>query len=864
MLFADRLSRWALAHPRRVLLAFVAAVLVALPGLMRLRIDTDGRSLLPLDAPELAEERAVRERFELADLLAVVVEREGENGVFEADALELVVRLTRALGELPGVGAGNVTSLANEASDHVVPGTLDFRAWLDPLPTARADLDRLRADLREMPILRGTLVSLDEPASATAILVRTPEGLERSAWIAQVRAAVRAQNPPHAVRVHVVGAPVVEAGLGEHILADLLRLLPLAIGAIALVFWLAFRNAPAVLIPAAEVLAALVVALGALGWSGQPLQLASAVAPLLLVALGVTDEIHILSELRRTLRESPQLDCAGAVAKTMQRLSGALTLTSLTTAVGFGAFALSPIAPLRAFGAILAVGALFCLAWSLTATPILLARTSRAIWNARPDASERRWDLRAERFFERVARTSTRLRVWVGVGALTVAAAAVLAIRSLDVDDSWIGGFAPDSEVRRSTERVDALFGGTHLLQVAIVSKLSVHEGVEDGDAFRASAVELTLEAPTGDGANPILTGARLCVQPIVPGETRARGELCATIVAAELRGARWTLQLEPSISRRFPSAATQARWRIDSHGRVLQSDALAALAALEEELAADETGSVGRAVGLHEHLSTMHSLMRSRAPRVRVLPPEQMEALLHHYRRVRGERALRQVLDREGAGALATVFLRASSFERTAGVLERLRAFEERSLAPLGLELKLGGDVALSQALVGRIVSAQLSSLWLAGAGIALLCWFALRSVRAVALCLAPAAVSVLANFVQLAALDGALGIASSMFAALTLGVGVDYALHLIWRTRSLEHDGAPAPVVRAASQIAPALCIDLLAVGGAFGLLALSSTPSNARLGTLMLCGVAAALVATVTLVPACYALPARPRSS
>lgn len=864
---ASKFSHWALTRPSWVLGALLISLALALPGLLRVRIDTDGRSLLPLDAPELAEELGVRERFGLADLVAVVVERPGANGVFEADALEFVARLTRTLGDLPGVGPQNVSSLANEASDYVVPGTLDFRAWLEPLPDSREELDRLRADLREMPILHGTLVSLDDPASATAILVRTPVDVERSAWIAELRAALAAQTAPSGVRVHVVGAPVVEAGLGGHILADLVRLLPLAIGALAAVFWLAFRCAPAVLIPAAEVLGALVVTLGALGWSGHPLQLASAVAPLLLVALGVTDEIHILSDLRRTLRESPELDVPRAVAQTMQRLAGALSLTSLTTAAGFGAFALSPIASLRAFGALMVVGALFCLAWSLGVTPVLLARTARANWTSTAPSRAVRWDVRIEQLFERVARRAAGARGWVVAATLLLAVAAVVSIRSLRVDDSWIGGFAPDSEVRRSTERVDELFGGAHLLQVAVVAKLGVLEGSAEGAAFRAEAPQLSLPHPASGVASPNLTGARLCVQPLVPGETQPRAELCAAIHSTTREGERWTLQLDPlgpSIARRFPSAATQARWRIDSHGRVLRSDALAALAELEQELARERELGVGRVVGLHEHLSTMHRLLRGRALPSSSIPPDQLDALLHHYRRVRGERALRQVLDSTGEGALATVFLRASSFERTAEVLARLRTFEQRSLTPLGLELKLGGDVALSQALVGRIVPAQLSSLWLAGGLVALLCWLGLRSARETALCLAPAAVSVLANFVQLAALDGALGIASSMFAALTLGVGVDYALHLIWRARALATEGAPEPVVRAAGQIAPALCIDLFAVGGAFGLLALSSTPSNARLGTLMLCGVAAALLATLILTPAGYAFGVRPRSS
>ena len=47
--------------------------------------------------------------------------------------------------------------------------------------------------------------------------------------------------------------------------------------------------------------------------------------------------------------------------------------TSVTTAVGFLSFALSPIGAVRAFGIFTAVGIVFCMAWSLAVTPAMLA-----------------------------------------------------------------------------------------------------------------------------------------------------------------------------------------------------------------------------------------------------------------------------------------------------------------------------------------------------------------------------------------------------------------------------------------------------------------------------------------------------------
>jgi predicted RND superfamily exporter protein len=317
-----------------VLALAVFVVLALAPGLARLRIDVDGRALLPRDAPEVAVDRAVRERFDVRDAVAVVLERPGPNGVFETDAMEAVARITRALERLDGLGAGDVLSLANEPSDHVRPGSLEFRKWLEPMPATREQLDTLRGELIGAGIWNGTLLSNDSPPSATAVLVRVPEIADRGAWIASLQDAVREATGAEALfRVHVVGAPVAEALLGEHILTDLRLLLPIALVALSFVFALAFRNVIAVTLPALEVLVVLVCVFGAMGWSGSPVYLTSAVIPVILASVIVTDEIHVLAELRRRLAGREELDAASAVRATLERLAPAIDLPPVVVPV---------------------------------------------------------------------------------------------------------------------------------------------------------------------------------------------------------------------------------------------------------------------------------------------------------------------------------------------------------------------------------------------------------------------------------------------------------------------------------------------------------------------------------------------------
>ena len=85
-------------------------------------------------------------------------------------------------------------------------------------------------------------------------------------------------------------------------------------------------------------------------------------------------------------------------------------------------------------------------------------------------------------------------------------------------------------------------------------------------------------------------------------------------------------------------------------------------------------------------------------------------------------------------------------------------------------------------------------------------------------------------------------------MFAGMTLGIGVDFAIHLLERyrlarSRNMERHAAIADAVE---MTGPAVTIDALAVALGFGILVLSQVPANARLGGLVvlsLCGCLAA---------------------
>ena len=188
---------WRSADRPRVTLALLTALVLAMaPGLFRLELRTDGHALVPPDDPAIAIDREVRRVFGLRDPLLVVIETGHPDGIFNTGTLDRLEGLTRDLAALPGVGPGQVQSLASEKSASFYPGSHNFRPILWPPPKTPERLAEVRADVEAIDILHGTLVSYDRRAAAILVGVpagETPEGktVDRAALYHQAEALAR-------------------------------------------------------------------------------------------------------------------------------------------------------------------------------------------------------------------------------------------------------------------------------------------------------------------------------------------------------------------------------------------------------------------------------------------------------------------------------------------------------------------------------------------------------------------------------------------------------------------------------------------------------------------------------------------------
>lgn len=225
-------------------------------------------------------------------------------------------------------------------------------------------------------------------------------------------------------------------------------------------------------------------------------------------------------------------------------------------------------------------------------------------------------------------------------------------------------------------------------------------------------------------------------------------------------------------------------------------------------------------------------------------------ERLLATYALFNEQVFARMFLDRPETST-RLIFALAGDDYQTATAVRRAVDRAVREAFPGGaVEARIGGSAERGRVLIGSIVDNQVSSV-LVSLGISLLVLgFASGRWRRASLCIAANAWALLLVLGAAGWLGLDLGVASSSFLALGVGVGLDYGIHLAFHAQG-SAAGHTGVVLRVAANV--------LIVSAGLSVLMLSANPTIARLGFLI---VASLLASSYTAVVVFTAQPARQR--
>jgi predicted RND superfamily exporter protein len=396
------------------------------------------------------------------------------------------------------------------------PGRLAARPFVDDVPTDPTELEQIRRHVMEDPVYAGNLVSLDSTTTALVVLFRRysdRDYIDRE-MSKQIRTIVAEEAGD--VEFWITGGPHLKDAQYRLQLRDFQRSLPLILGILALVLLVAFRSLRGVILPLVTIMVALLWTLAFAAWLGEPLNLVSVAIPPLLLVLGISYSVHVVSEYYDVLRERAEVGGREAAREALNRVWQPVLLTGLTTAAGFLATLIQPIEAVQEFGMLALVGVLFTVAASLTVTPSTLAVLGRPRRLRVPDLEA---PSRFSRFAERAARFSLDQRRGILIAAGGVFALSLLSPLYLRVGTNSVEAFAEGSPVRRDVEAFNRHLEGSNSFNVVLEAErrgaFAAPENVQ-----RIAALQTWLESHEYiGGTTSIVEHLQVCYRAYMEGD---------------------------------------------------------------------------------------------------------------------------------------------------------------------------------------------------------------------------------------------------------------------------------------------------------------------------------------------------------
>ncbi len=411
-------------RPRTALALVVASLLPALFALAGLRTDNNLADWLLEDDPALL--RYQQFLAEYGNDEAVIIAYQPRGDVFAPEERALQARLAERLEAVEGVEEVQAPALLAE----------------DPSPRARAALQR------------SGLVSPDGRTATVVVRMAAHPDAEalRGGILRKVDEAIAEILTPAGRPAHLAGKGVLYEAINRQTMRESGMFFTLALVVMALLLRVTLLRWRAVGIALAAPFATAVATLGLLAAAGRPMSMVTAILPTLVLVIGLSDAIHIISHYYTAYRAAPPRsgeERRRLVVRSVTEMAVPCFLTSLTTALGFLALSTSRMTVVRDLGLFAAIGV--GLAWVFA---MIVCAAGLSLWAVTPPREEAR-DSFVDGALAWLAQRLPRWRRWVLAGGLGLTLALLAGSGRISADTQTLAHLPEEHAIRRDSEWIE-------------------------------------------------------------------------------------------------------------------------------------------------------------------------------------------------------------------------------------------------------------------------------------------------------------------------------------------------------------------------------------------------------------------------
>ncbi|MHC4268852.1 MAG: efflux RND transporter permease subunit [Planctomycetota bacterium] len=265
-------------------------------------------------------------------------------------------------------------------------------------------------------------------------------------------------------KIYLGGTPLLWVLEREYSENDLKSLIPIVIVVIITLLFVFFRNLQGIYLPMAVVLTSVIWALGLISILKIKFTVLGSAIPVVLIAIGTADAIHILTHYYGELRRG--VDKESALKNTMDRMAKPVVMTSLTTMVGFSSLTISEIADIRNFGLFTAFGIFSAMIFSLTVMPASLTLLKSPIKERNIITNHGI----SQNIFNRFGTVLQRSK-WICLSVIIILlCAAGYGTSRLNIEYAPTGLFKSSADIRQAHDFINKYFAGVTWINIVLES----------------------------------------------------------------------------------------------------------------------------------------------------------------------------------------------------------------------------------------------------------------------------------------------------------------------------------------------------------------------------------------------------------
>lgn len=837
-----RVLAFALGKPKAIYTAVWILVIATLAMFPQLQIDTDPENMLNADAPARVMHNQAKADFSMHDMIVIgAISKDTVFSVSNLNAVHQVASYVLSLDEVitQDVMALNVVdNITQELSSDGENLGIRFEYLMKQAPKSLEQVDAVNVAVNRLPMLNNTLVSGDDKAVAIYVPLKSKE---LSYDVAEkVRAFTESLDSE--LSFHITGLPVAEDQFGFEMFVQMGVAAPLAGLAIFILLWYFFRNFPLILAPMIVAMATVIVTMGSLIGMGFTVHIMSSMIAIFLMPIAVVDSVHILSEFSEHYKQGD--DVKATLKKVMSHLYTPMLFTSVTSAIGFYSLMLTPIPPVKIFGAFIGSGILLAFVLTIVFIPAYISRMS-------PE--------NLARLHEAVVRLEAKGRlgkVLNGLGAfarnkgklilVSFVAIFVLSLEGIsriEINDNPINWFKADHEIRIADKALNEHFAGTY--DAWLVLNAVEQDDAESTALFFDSLITLADQGVVGDEL----------VQQFL--QAKAQGQLFSNDTLVALDDLLFDLSHEHQgqYQDNVEQVMAVVEKQLNRNKAFMQPALLNWIAKLQAELVA--TGLVGKVNSLADIVRTVNRELQSGHDSDYIVPKsaEGVAQTLLQYQSSHRPQDLWHFVNTDYTNGLLWLQMTSGDNQHTTKVVEWVEVYIQQNPAPIDVEVNWAGKSYLNIVWQDAMVSGMLDSLLSSFVIVFIMMVLLFRSIKYGVLAMMPLTFTITMIYGLIGWMGKSYDMPIAVLSALTLGLSIDFAIHFLQRTRELEKETGSIQLALIAMFEEPSRAISRNAIVIAIGFtpLLLSPLVPYVTVGLFLASIMAMSAFVTLVLLPA-----------